>query len=116
MAINTNKNAELSFEDKKITLPIYQGTLGPEVIAVSTLQKEKKFYWELFKYYGEILKNDLAIYEGNSVENSVKKYKKDKPKINDVKNSFPNNEIILEDSFEEILDTYLNYLMTKKKG
>lgn len=79
------------------------------------LQKEKKFYWELFKYYGEILKNDLAIYEGNSVENSVKKYKKDKPKINDVKNSFPNNEIILEDSFEEILDTYLNYLMTKKK-
>lgn len=79
------------------------------------LQKEKKFYWELFKYYGEILKNDLAIYEGNSVEDTVKKYKKDKPKINDVKNSFPNNEIILEDSFEEILDTYLNYLMTKKK-
>jgi integrase len=79
------------------------------------LQKEKKFYWELFKYYGEILKNDLALYEGNSVENSVKKYKKDKPKNNDVKNSFANNEIVEEDSFEEILDTYINYLMTKKK-
>lgn len=46
MAINTNKNAELSFEDKNIMLPIYQGTLGPEVIAVSTLQKEKKFTFD----------------------------------------------------------------------
>lgn len=79
------------------------------------LQKEKKFYWELFKYYGEILKNDLALYERNSVEDSVKKYKKDKSKNNATKNSFANNEIVEEDSFETIVDIYLNHLIKKQK-
>lgn len=46
MAIDTNKNAELSFENQSITLPIYQGTLGPEVIDVTTIQKHKKFTFD----------------------------------------------------------------------
>jgi len=46
MAIDTNKNAELSFADQNITLPIYQGTLGPEVIDVTTIQKHKKFTFD----------------------------------------------------------------------
>lgn len=41
-----NKVAQLKWDDKSIELPIYQGTLGPEVIEVSSLTKHDVFTYD----------------------------------------------------------------------
>ena len=46
MASDTSKKALLEFDDKKIELPIYQGTLGPDVIDVSPLVKSNYFTYD----------------------------------------------------------------------
>jgi citrate synthase len=43
---DVNEIAFLEFDNKKIDLPILQGTLGPEVIDVTTIQKKDKFTYD----------------------------------------------------------------------
>src|SRR5580692_6382862 len=42
----TDKTAKLQWEDKTLELPIYSGTLGPDVIDVSSLSKNDVFTYD----------------------------------------------------------------------
>jgi hypothetical protein len=80
------------------------------------LEQEKEFYWKLFKYYGEVLKFDLDKFEIHDVKNILNQNKKEKVKTVFINDSDLNvNKVIEEDSFEDILENYLNHLMKKKK-
>jgi citrate synthase len=46
MKIDTHKNAKIIFDDQPIESPVYQGTLGPEVIDVTNLNKQKVFTFD----------------------------------------------------------------------
>jgi integrase len=75
------------------------------------LEQEKEFYWKLFKYYGEVLKTDLSKFEGYSVEESIDKHKKNKNQVV----VEPKKKRIKEDSFEVMVNMYINHLIKKQK-
>lgn len=79
---------------------------------LNELREIKEFYWKLFKYYGEILKVDLDKFEGYSVETSIEKHKKDKNQQVVVEQK---KKKIKEDSFDTMVDIYVNHLIKKQK-
>ena len=78
---------------------------------LNELREIKEFYWKLFKYYGEVLKADLSRFEGYSVEESIDKHKKNKNQVV----VEPKKKRIKEDSFEVMVDMYINHLIKKQK-
>ncbi|MCT7568109.1 DUF6538 domain-containing protein [Aliarcobacter butzleri] len=108
--------------DKKRELTEVKKYVENEIIPISKIDKNeleelremKEFYWKIFKYYGEVLKTDLSRFEGYSVEDSIKKHKKEKVK-HIYLNSENEDENIEEDVFEVMVNKYLSHIKTKKK-
>lgn len=106
--------------DKTREFPKIQEYVNNEIIPISRivetdikeLEQEKEFYWKLFKYYGEILKVDLDKFEGYSVEASIEKHKKNKNQQVVIESK---KKKIKEDSFETMVDIYVNHLIKKQK-
>ncbi|WP_143145182.1 hypothetical protein [Arcobacter sp. LA11] len=88
--------------------------------SLSEMKEKESFYWKLFKYEIEILKADLLKAESHSSEDTLKKYKKKKPKekiiyVQNINSSIPVIDEPKEfPKFDEMIEDIREYLKIKR--